>query len=110
MRRCVWQQPDGSLAITTFVSDDPASQAKAIRDLQGGHLPPGTTIVLDGDRAEVDAKLPADLSQRNKWRFRNGVVVVDATIPDPPDPVAARRAAIESATTIAALKAALLAE
>ena len=49
--------------------------------------------------------LPADASKRYKWRIQAGVVVVDATVPDPVDPKVVLRARIAAANTLPELKA-----
>jgi hypothetical protein len=57
-----------------------------------------------------EATLPTDRSKRHAWRVRNGKVEVNPAVPAPPDPNADLRAAIASATSLADLKAALLAD
>ena len=68
-----------------------------------GLVPPGTsTVLLD------DTTLPPSRTRRHAWRLSNGRVVEDPTIPNPSSLKQALREEVEAATTVAALKAALL--
>ena len=51
------------------------------------------------------ANIPVDRSQRHKWRLQDQRCVVDLTVPDLPHPKQGLLDAIDSATTVAALKA-----
>src|SRR3990167_8553899 len=68
-----------------------------------GFVPPGTTVLIMDD-----STLPTDRARRHAWRVRNGQVVDDPAIPDRPAANQALRDEVQAATTLAALKAALL--
>ena len=78
------------------------SLAQAVVDLHRDGTLVGPPLILE------EADLPASRARRHAWRLRNGRIVEDPTVPDPPDPKQALREEIASATTIAALKAVLL--
>jgi len=48
--------------------------------------------------------LPADRSQRHRWRIQGGRVQIDLTVPDPPHPRQALLNQIAAATTVDQLK------
>lgn len=66
--------------------------------VQEGKIFPGAPVIDHPD-------LPSTPSHR--WRIRNGVVVDDPTIPDPPHPRQALLNQVNQATTVAQLKALL---
>jgi anti-sigma factor ChrR (cupin superfamily) len=65
-------------------------------------LPTTPYVVVD------ETMIPTDRTRRHAWRVQGGQVVDDLTVPDPPDPKQAWRDEIAAATTLAALKAAIL--
>ena len=96
MAQFAWTDDDGSVRITTCAGDvDP--QEEFTKLIRIGVIPAGTIPLHD-------PILPQKRSQRDKWRITNGQIVVDATIPDPPNPRQALLDAIDQATTIAQLK------
>jgi len=52
--------------------------------------------------------VPVTRARRHAWRLLTDRVIVDVTVPDPPNPRAARNAAIAAAATLDQLKTALL--
>lgn len=72
------------------------------------------TIGQDFDSADaLEQMLPklagrVDRSKRHAWRWQGNRVIVDPTVPDPPKPRQPLIDEVNAATTIAALKAAIL--
>lgn len=112
--RCrIIERADGSLAVI-----HPAPKSRRADETEASWL----ARVFDKAQAadpelagrpfeEMDSDaLPADRTQRHAWRRRAGRVVVDPTVTAPPTRAERRRQAIEQATTLADLKAALLRE
>ena len=77
-------------------------------------------ITLDGETAknsslqglpfvDVDeSTIPANRSQRHKWRVKNGEVKIDPSVPDPPHPRQALLARAATANTVGELKQVLV--
>ena len=66
-------------------------------------------VIHDFDsEAEVKLVLPPDRSRRHAWRWVGTRVIADPAVPDPPKPRQALIDEVQAATTIAALKAAVL--
>ena len=101
----IWYEPSGAVKITTFVDGaDPGTVARVL--IQDGHVHQASTFEDYESEPELLAKLPADRSQRAKWRkdVLNGGVMIDLTVPDPPHPKQALLNAVDQAKTIADLK------
>jgi len=109
-----WTKPDGSVRLMQLSPKFLADQA----------LPGETTAETVARLAPLEqaknpdladatftlvttANTPAERANRHKWRLRNGRVEVDAAVPDPPNPKQALLDAIEGATNLAQLKAAV---
>ena len=62
----IWYEPNG-VKVTYFVDGaDPGDVEKVLR--KDGHLHPAATFEDVDSEAELQALLPADRSQRDKWR------------------------------------------
>ena len=90
-----WENREGGVSVTRVVDDTRHAEVLAAL-LADGHLPNPATVV-------VEPAFPD--GPRHQWRIRNGKIVVDTTVPDPAPSL---RADVEKATTVAALKAAML--
>lgn len=107
----VFQMPDGSLRVMhpnlklRHPGESEADFCARICDADRAKAPWLATAVVAGD---VDSATLPSRSRRHAWRVKNGKVVDDPTIPEPPDPDRELAAAIQNATTLDALKAALL--
>lgn len=99
-----WFLPDGTIRVESFPAklSEADRLRSADRQLADGSIPLGSTWTYI---SETD--LPPRTG-RHRWRHENGRVVEDLTIPALSDPQQALRDEVASATTIAALKAALL--
>ena len=86
---------DGSVIQVTLVNAG-FKQSVLAEYLTSGRILPGAPVVDYPD-------LPTTPSHR--WRIRNGKVVDDPTVPDPPHPRQDVLDQIDAATTIAQLKA-----
>ena len=93
-----WENRDGGVSVTRVVDDTRHAEVLAAL-IADGHLANPASVL-------VEPALPD--APRHQWRIQNGRIVVDVMAPAPVDPRAALRAEIQSATTVAALKAALL--
>ena len=93
------EAPNGSVIQVTLVAWE--YKARVLQQYEAeGHILPGAPVVDYPD-------LPTTPSHR--WRIKNGLVVDDPTVPDPPlSPRATGLVDLQSATTIAQMKAALL--
>ena len=100
----MYLKPDGSVQKVSFapwlIGNDFILEESRI--LQA--MPLGTTWQPWSDADEVGLSR----KDRHKWRHQNGQVIVDQTIPDPPDPRQALKQEIAAATTVADLKTTLL--
>ena len=107
MHARIWYEPDGSVKVTTFVDGaDPGTACDAL--LRDGHVHKNATFDDVATQAELDTLLPADRSQRDKWRKGAGRgVVVDVLVPDKPHPKQAALDAIDNAKSLDELKAAV---
>jgi hypothetical protein len=93
-----WENENGDVSVTTCVGGvDPQAEAEELT--KRGLIPKGAKILFN-------PALP-DRSTRGKWRIKNGRIVVDATVPDPPHPRQALLDSIDSATSLDELKAAM---
>ena len=83
----LWYEPDGQVKITSFPDVGMVESAAAILIADGRVDTAATFDDVDSQDA-LDAKLPADRVNRAKWRYKGPVlgIIVDATVPDPPDP------------------------
>lgn len=103
----IWYEPTG-VKITVFTDGaDPEQVTRVLR--ADGHVDPAATFEDVDTPAALDAALPADRGARHKWRKNPSGpgVVVDATVPDPPDPDQDLLDAVDGAKTLAELKAAV---
>lgn len=76
----VWYLADGGVRVTSFASwlSPDRIEAETERVVVEGIVPAGTPWV------EMDATELPSRDQRHKWRHRNGKVVVDPAVPEPP--------------------------
>ena len=104
----VWILPDGSIMVTRFYVNNPASRAKSIDKLfLSGQIPPNSTFVDYATESDLNSVLPLDRSNRDQWRMVNGKIVADLLAPKAPNPKQPILDEVDSATTIASLKAVL---
>ena len=80
----IWYEPTG-VKITYFVEGSDPDQAVNIL-LRDGHVNRAATFDDVESRAELDSLIPADRSQRHKWRkaLIGRGVRIDLTVPDLP--------------------------
>ena len=90
----------GSVRVFRPAPDVPLD--RAIADLHRERLLTTPPLIME----ETD--LPVSRARRHAWRLQGNRIVDDPTVPDVPDLRQALRDEVASATTIAALKAALL--
>ena len=91
----VFTKPDGAVRILYLVTG--TLDAATARDETLAGLP-----YVDLDVAELPA------TRRDAWRVRGGRVIVDDTVPVPISPRDQLKLDVQAATTVAALKAAML--
>lgn len=107
----IWTRPDGSLIVQrlrdTYVErerlPDETTAQTVLRLALVTQAKVPTWVGLT-PQLVTEADIPADRSQRHKWRLQNGKVKVDPTVPDPPDPKKAGKDAIDAALDLNALK------
>ena len=98
------EQPSGDIWIRAY----PSEERRAADPIQPGW------ITRDYDSADaLEQVLPrvgntVDRSRRGAWRWQGGRVISDPAVPDPPHPKQALLDEVGAATTIAALRAAIL--
>lgn len=111
MQRRVWSEPDGTIKITTFIEDSLVDRDCQILQ-SNGSVHPDATFVHFPDEASFNAAVPKDPDAdrvRDKWRLRDGKIVVDRTVPDPPHPKASLLAQVAAAKSLPDLQAVLTA-
>ncbi len=99
MATFAWVNDEGSVCVTTCAEGVDA-QEEFNKLVRIGVIPAGAQPLYE-------PVLPRKRSQRDKWRIKQGVIVEDLTIPDPPHPKQALLDAIDAATTLAQLRAAV---
>lgn len=99
----IWVLPDGSVTIYTHLRSEPEAQARNNAKL-AALLPAGSTFVDVATTEAIKALLPANRTERHKWRLRGGRVVVDQSVPAPVDPRQALRARATAAGSLTDLK------
>lgn len=113
MHARVWHRSDGSIvSVQRFLASEPDKIADALAKRKArGDLPDDVQFVDVTTEAELAALLPAEAAQsdrkRHKWRLRDGKIVVDHTLPDPPHPKQALLDAVDKANTVGEVKALL---
>ena len=83
----IWYEPGGSVKITYFIDGaDPGYVAGILH--KDGHVDKNATFDDVETEVELRSLIPADRTERYKWRKRPGQrgVRVDPTIPDTPRP------------------------
>ena len=99
MAQFAWADGDDSVKVTTCAAGvDPQDEYEKL--IRIGIIPRGARMLLE-------PRLPDDRALRHKWRIVGQAIVVDPTVPDPPNPRQPLFDAIDSATTLADLKAVL---
>jgi hypothetical protein len=111
----IWTMPDGSIQVTRIIQevlDREKHPNETVTEavIRLGLRDQARTPSLAGGSLSVlpSAALPANRADRHKWRLMGNQVRVDPAVPDPPIPASIQ--AIQSATTLEDLKAALLAQ
>ncbi len=104
----IWYEPDGSVKVTTFApnSSEPEQIAACAVLIADGRVGVSATFDDIESAGVLKTLLPADRSERHKWR-KNPVgrgCVVNRTVPDLPHPRQALLDAIDRATTVAQLR------
>ena len=104
----IWILPDGSIKVTRFYISNPANRAKSIdKLLLSGQIPSSSTFVDYATEDDLNLVLPSDRSNRDQWRMINGKIAVDPLVAKLPNPKQLILDEIDSAATIASLKAIL---
>ena len=110
----VWSKPDGSVRVMrlsdrwltanqrpTETTSEAVVRLASLEQAKNADLSDATATVV------TTANIPVDRSQRHKWRLQGQRCVVDPTVPNPPHPKQGLLDAIDNATTLAGLKAAV---
>jgi len=97
----LWVRPDGSFAETVYADESPAA-VEAVNAVLAAKYPDATPEDYSNDAYE--AMRPKDGSDLTRWRRRGTRIVVE---PAPVSDRDAARQALDQATTVADLKAAL---
>ena len=110
----VWTKPNGSVRVMRFSPRYLTEQrqpsetiSQVVMRLAPQEQQKTPDLADASPHLVLEAGLPANRTQRHKWRLQGQQCVIDLTVPDLPHPQQGLLDAIDSATTITALKAVL---